>query len=125
MQQGLEIAKGDCYNDGQREQTTLVPGQDPPRQPQCPSPRHVRKKAYLAGSAAVLTLNMGSAFAYSVAIALLDCRSPTSGPCDHCQSAHPTGGRFGGATHRGLRLILVAQLLKLGELLFWGQERGV
>lgn len=40
-------------------------------------------------------------------------------------SARPTDGRVGSTTHRYLGLVLVAELLELGELLFWGQERGV
>lgn len=65
---------------------------------------------------------MGSAFAYSVAMALLDCRSPTSGPW-HCQR----GPRefLWDPTHRGLGLVFVAKLLELGILFLGGQEGGV
>jgi hypothetical protein len=51
-----------------------------PRHPQWPSPRQVRKKAYLPGRAAVLTWKTGSALAYCVVMAALLWRSPTSGP---------------------------------------------
>jgi hypothetical protein len=55
--QGLKVREGDGFTGVSTALTARVRGRrDTPRQPQWPSPRQVRKKAYLEGSAAVLIL---------------------------------------------------------------------
>jgi hypothetical protein len=101
-----------------------------PRHPQWPSPRQVRKKAYLPGRAAVLTWKTGSALAYCVVMAALLWRSPTSGPWRRSATAvllllmlRCCSCKHKSKTHRRLGLPLARQLLQTGHVLVRSQIR--